>query len=358
MQDGFEQYAQEIENGLKHDGFLSCFRSLDEIEEEDATWLIPGWIPEGQITLMAGNGGAGKSTMWVHLAADLSAGRPTILCPEEGQEPMKIAFCTTEDSVKKKLRRKLREAGADLSMITAMDVGSDVTGELRSFKFGSPLMARFIREIRPALCIFDPVQGFIPPDVNMGSRNAMRDCLAPLITLGEEFGTTFIVVCHTNKRTGAYGRDRIADSADLWDISRSVLMCGSTGDDGVRYISQEKNNYDSLAQTVLFSIDDNGRIVFKCRTWKRDREFVAERNEISSKPKLEQASEWIIAYLSEHGGDAKSTIMQADAINAGFAAKTFRNAKDSLKADGKIRYYTTGSKSDKEWHTAIATPFD
>lgn len=31
-----------------------------------------------------------------------------------------------------------------------------------------------------------------------------------------------MVICHTNKRKGAFGRDRIADSADLWDIARSV----------------------------------------------------------------------------------------------------------------------------------------
>ena len=218
------------------DPFLDSFRPLDEFAEQEATWLVPGWIPEEQITLIAADGGAGKTSLWVNIVAALSAGRRCILDPPgHTRSPEKVAFLTTEDSVRKKLRRKLREAGADLSRITTMDLSSDVSGELRGFKFGSGKMLRFIREFRPKLCVFDPVQAFIPPEVNMSSRNAMRDCLAPLIALGEETGTTFIIVCHSNKRKDAWGRDRIADSADLWDISRSVIMCGTTEDDETRY---------------------------------------------------------------------------------------------------------------------------
>ena len=36
--------------------------------------------------------------------------------------------------------------------------------------------------------------------------------MAPLISIGEEINTTALIVSHTNKRKGAYGRDRIADS--------------------------------------------------------------------------------------------------------------------------------------------------
>ena len=137
-------------------------------------------------------------------------------------------------------------------------------------------MERFIKHFKPALCVFDPVQGFVPPDINMGSRNAMRDCMAPLISLGEEYGTTFIVVCHTNKRKGAWGRDRIADSADLWDVARSVMMSGFTEEREVRYISNEKNNYAQPQETILFSVNDDGQIQQEGTSWKRDKEYMAD----------------------------------------------------------------------------------
>ena len=29
---------------------------LEDFQEEEATWLIPGWMPDGQITLLAADG--------------------------------------------------------------------------------------------------------------------------------------------------------------------------------------------------------------------------------------------------------------------------------------------------------------
>lgn len=103
-------------------------------------------------------------------------------------------------------------------------------------KFNAPLLEELIREHRPALVVFDPLQSFIPPDIQMGQRNAMRDCLSALIGLGEKYGTTFLIIVHTNKQIGLWGRKRIADSADIWDIARSVLIAGEA-EEGLRYIS-------------------------------------------------------------------------------------------------------------------------
>ena len=44
------------------------------------------------------------------------------------------------------------------------------------------------------MCIFDPIQAFVPPDIRMGDRNAMRSCLSPLIGYGEKYGVTFLII--------------------------------------------------------------------------------------------------------------------------------------------------------------------
>ena len=49
--------------------FLSCFKTLDTIEEEEPRWFIDGFIPEGQIATMASDGGVGKTTMSTDIAA-------------------------------------------------------------------------------------------------------------------------------------------------------------------------------------------------------------------------------------------------------------------------------------------------
>lgn len=338
----------------EEDPFLSCFKTLGDFEEEEATWLVPGWIPEGQITLMAADGGIGKTTLWCNIIAAISSGRRCILDPpEHTREPQRVAFLTTEDSVRKKLRKKLRLAGANMNNIITPDFLADKSGALRDLKFGRPEMGKFVRHFRPALCVFDPVQGFVPPDINMGSRNAMRDCMAPLISLGEETGTTFLVVCHTNKRPKASGRDRIADSADLWDVSRSVLMAGYTEDQGVRYLSNEKNNYEQLQETLLFTIDEDGQAKAEGTTWKRDREYAQDAAASTAAPKREDCKEWLQQALIEAGGAMPSKDLEGKAKLAGYSYITLRRAKDELKKAGAVKFFQTGGAKDKVWHVQI-----
>lgn len=343
------------------DGGLGLFAPLTDFQEEEARWLIPGWLPEGQITLLAGDGGVGKTSIWVNLAASVSAGKPSILdATETARGPGSVLISTTEDSISKKLLKKLREAGAMLENIRAMNLAADKSGQLREFKFGSDMLAQVIRTYRPTLAVFDPVQGFIPPLLNMGSRNAMRDCLAPLVTLGEEVGTTFLLICHSNKRKGAYGRDRIADSADLWDISRSVLMCGYAKDRGERYLSQEKSNYAALRETALFTIDGRGQVVKTGTTWKRDRDFVQEETRATSAPHREECKSFLFQTIEEAGGAMPTADLDAKAEQAGYSFTAIKRAKSDLKKECRVSYFSTGSAKDgsRVWHIKLETGFE
>lgn len=217
--------------------FLSQFRTMDTVPEEEAQWLVPGYIPQGQITLLAADGGVGKTSFWCQLLAALSTGRANLLeevspkwdsdsLSEKADTPAETlsvkqdtpykerwgAFFSTEDSVRKKLKKKLRLAGAKMMNLITLESSSAALLELR---LGSPELSDFIHSYRPALCVLDPIQGFLPHGVNMAARNEIRECLAPLMALGEQVGTAFLLVCHTNKRAGAWGRTRLADSADL-----------------------------------------------------------------------------------------------------------------------------------------------
>lgn len=320
------------------DAFFECFRPLSDFDEREAAWLIPGWVPKGQITLLAADGGTGKTTLWCNIVAALSSGRKSLLdTADTDRKPLSVAFLTTEDSVRQKLKRKLREAGADQTKVLTPDFLADKEGLLRDFKFGTHKMASFIRRFRPALCVFDPVQGFIPPEINMGSRNAMRDCMAPLISLGEEYGTTFLIICHTNKRKGASGRDRIADTADLWDIARSVLMMGYTEEAGVRYLSNEKNNYDSLQETVLFTIDEAGQPHRSGTSMKRDREYMAAVFDAKTTPRIEDCKETLLLLLDENECRMPVKDLEGKLKEFGYGYHTIRKAKEELCETSAIR---------------------
>ena len=340
---------RDVDNLDQASGF-DILRPLSEFKEEEATWLISSLLPEGQITLLAAEGGVGKTTICCNIVAALSSGKRCFLDSEAIQrDPIKIAFLTTEDSVSKVLKRKLKLAGANEDNILFLDCSNMPYTP----KFGSDLMKAISHTQGCKFFIFDPIQSFVPPNVSMASRNEMRNCLAPLIALGEETGATSLVVAHTNKRKGAFGRDRIADSADLWDISRSVIVAGKTGTQNVHYLSNEKNNYAPLQKTILYSINDAGQINVEGTSWKQDREYQLELQSVIAAPKREECTAFILSCLQAEGGRILSSSLDTKAMDAGFRAATLRRSKDALKKDGFISYKQTYQDGTKQWNTIL-----
>lgn len=356
--------------------FLSQFRTMDTVPEEEAQWLVPGYIPQGQITLLAADGGVGKTSFWCQLLAALSTGRATLLeevSPKWGSDSLSEktdtpaetlsakqdtphkerwgAFFSTEDSVRKKLKKKLRLAGAKMMNLITLESSSAALLELR---LGSPELSDFIHSYRPALCVLDPIQGFLPHGVNMAARNEIRECLAPLMALGEQVGTAFLLVCHTNKRAGAWGRTRLADSADLWDAARSVLMMGDAGD-GRRYLSQEKNNYGPLQPTRLYTFSDSGLLVPAGLTQKRDKEFQLQAQP-SAAPKREGCKEFLLQKLEENGGSLPAKELEELAREEGYTKTTVRHSKGELKDSGFLRFRQECVGREKRWWVESLVP--
>ncbi len=308
--------------------------ALTDVQERQAQWLVPGLIPAGQISVLGADGGTGKSSLWVDLAAAISQGRACVLDPPGTARPAgKVLFLSGEDSVAVVLKGKLRSAGAAMERIFT------VTGEaLNALKLGTAEFSALVRQLEPALVVIDPLQSFLPPGVNMASRNEMRQALMSLIPLGEETGAATLIVCHTNKRKAAAGRDRLSDSSDLWDVARSVLMAGYTGNPRERYCSNEKNSYAPQADTVLFRIDPQGLPTRTGTTDKRDRDFVtatALRTNTQGQTRTEMCKTWIMDEL-EQGGSIRSLALDDLAAATGFSKKVLREAKRSLSRDKLI----------------------
>ncbi len=309
---------------------------LSEVTEEDAEWLVPWGIPNGSITLLAGDGGSGKSSMWANLAAAVSSGQRSILDPKGFQRsPDTVLVLTAEESIAKVVSKRLRKAGADATKIKVLNVDDPYDTQVAKVKIGSNELAAIVRDMRPALCVIDPIQGFLPRGINMGSRNEMRECLTSLVRLGTEIGTAFLVVCHTNKRS-ASGRDKISDSSDLWDIARAVWMVGVTPDDKTRYVSHEKNSYAPLRDTVLFEIED-GQVHFKGCTQMRDEEFRRLRGGKASRAaERDQCKRLIIEQLHAAGGSMWSTDLQDAILRLGTSRTTFQRARKEMRDNKTI----------------------
>lgn len=306
--------------------------SMNDIKTKAIEWLIPGWIPKGKITLIGADGGTGKTFLWCHIVACLSAGKPCFFEDPTDFEinprkPMRFLIFSSEDELEEVLAERLISNGANMNNILSMPY-TDPNFEY--MKFNSDILKNTILEHMPDGCIFDPLQSFLPPNVNMGYRNQMRDALNPLVVLGTETGTTMFIIMHTNKMSDRSGRGRFADSSDIFDIARSAFLLGKTKN-GTLYLDHAKNNYAPLNKTVLYTLEDHVP-KFLGSTEKKDWDFVHERTFTKSSPARDGAKEIILETLQKNG-KMKIKDLEIVLTEYGVSKTTGRRARTELEKE-------------------------
>lgn len=322
---------------------------MSEVKEKEAQWLIPDFIPKGVITVVAGDGGVGKTFFWCDLVASVSSGTYTFFENEnysviEKKEPQKVMYFSSEDDMQVTLKKRLRLSGANMGNIITIPIGDE---RFQEIQYNSKFLNDLIAYHKPVLVVFDPLQGFIPNNVNMGYRNQMRNVLKPLNGYGEKYGVTTVIVCHTNKKSDTSARGRVSDSSDIWDIARSVFIIGHTGSDDIRYLSHEKCNYGPLQDTTLFSIGD-GILTNRGTTKKKDRDFMSKKSyERKGKGAKEEVKEFILEQLQEHDGAMENKELLEYAKACGHSKGSFDRAKADLKKEKNITIEVVGKGKER-----------
>lgn len=321
--------------------------TLDEFEEREKEWLITGYIPKGAVTLLCSDGGIGKTTLWCDTLAAFTTGQPTIFdkalgIPFHTGTTRSVMYFSKEDPTEEILKGKLRAAGADQKKIRCFGLDDE---RLSKIWYGSLLLEKLVEKFRPDIVVFDTLQAFLPDGVDMAKRKDMRDALNPLNALGAQYGTAFLMVMHTNKSANS-GRQRMADSSDIWDLGRSALMAGRTKDEGIMYLSHEKSNYGRLQKTILFSVTDSG-IEYKGTSKKKDRDFVAEGTTVATPtPKLDEAKDFILENVDDF---IEVGELEKMAKAAGISKGTLENARAALKKDKLVTVKSRGFGDTKKW---------
>jgi len=342
---------------------------LQNVPIQNVSWLVDGLLPMGEVSLLGADGGTGKGIWQAQLIAYVTAGKTSGFFPLPPQQTGKVLLLAGEDDPGKVLKARLLAAGADMNRVLVL-TADDYFG-----KTGQPLtlkdqaLADFAAKAGPLLLIVDPLQSFLPADVEMASRNQMRSALLPLRAIAAKQGCAVLIVMHSNKKQGVSGRARLADSSDIWDMARSVLMMGRAKNDGKIYLSHEKSSYARPQQTVLLHIDDvevegvkTARAVFDGYTDKKDADFIEERRVRTAETRQDTRSA-ILNVLSESRlGSMPSNELRAAVLREiGCSDSTYNRvysdltkssqiAKQAIRGkDGRNRWYTCycGETSDK-----------
>ena len=335
---------------------------LENVPIQNVSWLVDGLLPMGEVSLLGADGGTGKGIWQAQLIAYVTAGRTSGFFPQPPEKTGSVLIFSGEDDPGKVLKARLMAAGADMSRVMVQ------TSDAYFSRTGNPLcipdksFAKYIESAAPALVLIDPLQSFLPAGVEMASRNQMRSALLPLKALCARHGCAALISMHTNKRANVSGRARLADSSDIWDIARSVLMMGRDKNSEKLYLSHEKSSYAAPARTALLHIEQTqvegvttAVAVFDSRTDKKDADFVEERRVRTAQTK-EDTAQAILNVLAESKlGSMPNTQLRAEVMKEmGCSDRTYIRAYGNLIKSGEITKKNIRQQDGKnQWYSFL-----
>jgi hypothetical protein len=226
-------------------------RPLASVEPRTVRWLKPNTIPRGALTLVAGLGGLGKSTLLMAVAAECSRGE--LLDGSPGD----VILVSFEDAAAEILRPRAEAAGADLARIHDLYVDARA-GEPLTLPGDLTELGEVIAGTNARLVVIDPIVAALDLRLDAYKDQHVRSVLAELAAIAEESECAVVMVGHLVKGQSASAYVRIANSVAFYNAARSVLVV--TGDraepEEQRLLTQVKTNWGRFAPIERHRIEE------------------------------------------------------------------------------------------------------
>lgn len=289
------------------------------------SWLWKPFIPYSKVTIIEGDGGDGKTTMILTIAAMLSQGiQPPALVrghlqPSTSCEPVTTFYLTNEDEVADSSLKRYIRAGGDPHRFA-------YSGELEHhMTINEQELREVISQTQARLIIIDPFQAFLPEGANLGSITRMRGIFTLLGNVAKSTGAVIVLVGHLNKSEGSKDIHRGFGSADIAASVRSILMVEMDKKNREnRWVRTIKSNFDESDYTpVRLVLDADRKLSFA------EYEEDCEEESVPTS-KTEKALE-ILEVMLESGPVAVSEI-HAVMAEEGIGDKTAQRARRRLGA--------------------------
>ena len=305
------------------------------------------YIPLGTVTIFAGRGGEGKSSLALYAASLIQSGS---LPGDLHGEPRAVLIVGHEDDWGTVMKPRLVAAGADLDHVfklTIQTVVDEVTREtVPAFPLDMDLIRKAIEETNAGLIIVDPITSTIAGDLHKVAD--VRRALNPLMELAQETRSAVVAIMHFNKGTGNVS-DKLSGSHAFRDASRSVMLFATDEETGQRIVTLDKSSYsDAQGKSFAFNLEsvtvptDDGDTTEVARV-----EYLGETelsvndivNRVSDDSGMEsdrtEAEQWLISYLEDQGGAAPAGDIRKASLADGLSWDTVK--RTSLKITDKAK---------------------
>jgi len=317
---------------------------LADVRPEPVSWLWPGRIALGKLTLIAGDPGLGKSFLTLDMAARVSRGWAWPDATGVATTPGGVVLLSAEDGLPDTIRPRLDAAGADVARIVALEaiqsMGDNGRESARHFDLSRdlPALEAAIESVEGCrLVVIDPVSAYLGDAARDSHNNGVvRTLLGPLAALAGERGVAIVAATHMNKSGVGPAIYRAMGSLAFVAAARAAwAVTKDKADPDRRLLLPTKNNLGP----------DRGGLAYRVVPWERDPgvgrlEWEPGPVNVSADDALDalgggggrterdDAANWLRDLLAQ--GPRPARDVERDARDAGYSIATVRRAKAAL----------------------------
>lgn len=337
-------------------------------------WLMNDRIPFGEVTICEGDGGIGKTTCLLDLAARVSRG--AVMPDGTPCEPGNVILIAEEDRAEV-LKARLVAAGADLARIHLVShIGDE--DNARSFQVPQdvPALDQEVARRGTVLVIIDALFSHFDRGLNANNAQDVRTALRPLVALAHASGAAITAIRHWRKGIGS-ASERGLGSVDIRNSVRSVVTFGShPQEDGLFLAVVSKTNLGRPTKALSYRIEsaivpgtsdeeplDVGRIAWGIEVDISADELASASQQQKSEDRTacEDARDAIISALTDEGlgedGWVPAAALENRVVKQGqVTAGTFRRTRAKMNKAGFIERSGGGQYGGKVQWRFIESP--
>lgn len=223
-------------------------------------WHVEGWIPGGNVTLISGDGGCGKSLLALQLCVSTVLGRSWL-----GTRPITMGralYLSAEDD-RDELHRRMSDIaeaqgvsladlrGLSLAPLADRDALLAVQGRTRGTLDPTPLygaLAARIATLKPSVVVIDTLADTFGG--NEIERTQARQFIAMLRRLAIEYGVTVVVLSHPSQSGMSSGSGTSGSTAWSNSVRSRLYLKRHVTEADCRTLELMKSNYGATGQHI------------------------------------------------------------------------------------------------------------
>lgn len=324
---------------------------LADITPQPISWLWPGRIALGKLTLITGDPGLGKSLLTATMAATVSKGYVWPL--ESVAAPIgDVILLSAEDDPADTIRPRLDAAEADcsrvhiLQAVRAVDTDGKPAERMFSLKRDIAVLEALLPTLPDCRVLFiDPISAYLE-GADSHNNTDVRGLLAPLAKLAADHGVAIVMVQHLNKNSGGSAMYRSMGSVAFVAASRAAyIVTKDQNDPERRLVMPIKNNLAKDSTGLAYSVrtaDNEAPVI----AWETEPVTMTADEALTPSDTDEDKSEtdWAVGFLENElaGGSKTAKEINTEAKAAGIKEKALRRARTRLGVIPKKSGFNTG----------------